>query len=320
MKISNSRFDTYHRCPYAHYLRYYEGLSAKYKGRPLSFGSDFHTLLQYRGDKQELKKAKREIKKVFYDLSPAQQQIIGGEDYLTDLTLIFSDYRKVYKDSPMPTFTEREFSIKVGDYKGEPIIFNGIIDGGFVYRKSGQKVVDIEEHKTFGRKPDMNTLVMNTQKCMYAKAYHFKTGILPQRVIWDYICSTPAAEPVYLVNSNRFSLAASKKITPYSYLRACDRHEIDDPTIRAEAERYQSSLGEFFFQVPQDVVPTMVDTVWDGFMYTARDIIRQGYKNKTRYLTRDCVWCDFKDVCNAELSGYSAKDIIKRNFTQEDRD
>lgn len=308
MKLSNSRFDCYHRCPYKHYLSYYEGLKSKRKDRPLYFGSDIHKLLQYRYNPRKLEKAMIEIGDTYYALSP-QQHAQLGESYIEDLSSIFNDYCKVYRNAPIPKHTEKEFRIHVGDYKGERIIFHGIIDE--IYR--GQ-TVDLGEHKSFGRKPDLNTLVMNTQSSLYAKAYFFKTGKLPDRVIWDYIRSTPAQMPEYLEKTGRFSLARKNTITPYSFLRACDMHGITDRNIRAQRSIFNPNIGDYFFRHPMDIVPTKVDIVWDGFIYTARDIIRQGHKNKTRYLTRDCCWCDYRDICNAELSGNSAQGIIDRDF------
>lgn len=319
MKISNSRFDTYLRCPYAHYLRYYEGLEVKHKDRPLVFGGDMHKLLQYRGDPKKLKRTRREIGDAYYALSPLEQQKLGGDDYIVDLSMIFEDYMDIYKDSPLPNHTEREFKIKVGSVKGEPVVFHGIIDEVYKRKRKGKKVVRLGEHKTFKKRPDMNTLVMNTQKCLYAKAYFLKTGILPEEVMWDHICSIPASEPIYLEKSKRFSTAATKRVTPYSFLRACQRLEITDKTVLAQAANYAQNIPEFFFKTPMEIVPEMVDIVWEGFMYTARDIVRQGHKNKTRHLTRDCHWCEFRDVCNAELSGQDAAGIIKRNYTHRDR-
>lgn len=322
MKISNSRFSLYLRCPYAHYLRYYEGLAEKLKGRPLSFGSDMHKLLQHRNDPKQLKQARKEIGEYFYNLPEAQQAKLGGDDYIVDLQSIFFDYQNLYADHRQPKYTERKFKVKVATYRGEPIIFNGIIDEIYKIKTRRPKTyrVIIGEHKTFSRKPDLSALTMNIQKNLYAKAYYFKTGILPDEVIWDHICSNPAQEPVYLVQSGRFSKAATKKVTPQSFLRACERLEITDPKVLAQADEYKNNISEFFFKTPQDVIPEAVDAIWDDFLYVSRDIVRQGHKNKVRNITRDCGWCEFRSVCNAELSGNDANYIKEQFYTQRERE
>ena len=182
--ISHSRVQTYLNCPYAHYLRYVEKIIKKGKSRPLSFGSDFHKLLELRKNKKAVKSAFKTIKEAYYDLDPASQMDLG-DDYIQDLKEIFTDYMKVYKGSPIPNQTETKFEIPIGKYHGEVVAFNGVIDELY----ETETGLTIGEHKTFNRKPDMVAIVMNTQKCLYAKAVQLLTGTLPQGVMWDYIKS-----------------------------------------------------------------------------------------------------------------------------------
>ena len=127
MHISYSRFSSYLNCPYGHYLHYVEKLKRKRPSRPLSFGSDFHKLLQFRGDPKALKKAKVEIGDTYYAM-PASWQTDLGDDYVQDLSVIFSDYQEIYKEHPVPKITEEPFEIPLGKFKGEPVNFVGVID------------------------------------------------------------------------------------------------------------------------------------------------------------------------------------------------
>ena len=70
MKISYSRFSSYLRCPYRHYLGYYECLRAKKPVRPLYFGTDFHKLLELRNDPEKLAEAQKTIGEQYYELKP----------------------------------------------------------------------------------------------------------------------------------------------------------------------------------------------------------------------------------------------------------
>ena len=218
--ISYSRESSYLRCPYQHWLRYVRRLEKKKPERPLFFGTDFHKLLELRNDPEALREAKAQIKETYYDM-PASWQGELGENYLEDLFTIFKDYNKVYKGVRQPQVTEHEFELEVGDCKGEPIVFVGKIDELYLLKHNGVKSITVGEHKTFSNKPSMDLLVMNTQKCLYAKAVQFLRGILPDKVKWDYIKSSPAAEPIWLEKSHRFSEASSTKITPMSWKRAC---------------------------------------------------------------------------------------------------
>ena len=103
--VSNSRIGCYLSCPYAHYLRYVEKIAKKTKSRSLSFGSDFHRLLEHRIEPKKLPKIMEEIEEKYYSLDPSQQNELGN-GYLESLSTIFADYQEVYKDEKLPEHTE----------------------------------------------------------------------------------------------------------------------------------------------------------------------------------------------------------------------
>lgn len=292
-----------------HYLRYTEKLKRKGKSRPLSFGSDFHKLLELRSDKTEVKKAFSHIKETFYDLDPKNQYELG-DTYLEDLKTIFQDYTKVYKNEILPDKTEQVFDIQIGKYDGEPVIFTGVIDE--IYElEDGLK---IGEHKTFSRKPDMLFILLNTQKCLYAKAVQLLTGVLPHKVMWDYIKSTPAKYPTVL-KSGKFSQAKNENITKYSWARACKEHGIKDKEIlKKGSELYGGNTSNFFFRLEEEYIPEMVDEIFDGFKYTAKLIAKQGDRNKAKHTGANCSWCDYKQICYTELTGGNVEYVKKKDF------
>ena len=313
--FSYSRIQSYLGCPYSHYLRYVRRLQKKRPERPLYFGTDFHKLLELRNDPKALAAAKATITDSYYDM-PASWQSDLGENYIEDLFTIFQDYQTVYADARQPKITEQDFDIEVGQYRGEPIQFVGKIDELYLLKHKGTKTIKIGEHKTFTNKPGMDILVMNPQKCLYAKAVHLLRGILPEKVIWDYIKSSPATSPIWLEKSNRFSEASSSKITPMSWERACAAKGITDEETLRKGERYAGNIPEFFFKVELDIDPQMVDRVWENFLFTCKQIIRYGHKNRTQNITKNCSWCSYRDICHAELTGGDPEYIISKDFEE----
>lgn len=307
--ISYSRFSLYLRCPYAHFLRYVEKLSSKSPSRPLHFGSDFHKLLEVRNSKAQIKKEWQRMKEEFYEM-PASWQTELGDNYPDDLKTIFQDYMTQWKGTPLPDETEHPFQLQIDP----DVIFVGVIDELYRYGED----IDIGEHKTFSTPPNMNTLVMNAQKSLYSKATQLIWGKLPKKVRWDYIKSSPAKYPVWLEKSGRFSTATNKDITPRSWLRACKEKGITDPEILKQGEAYSGNEANFFFRVEQDVYPEMVEDVFEGFKYTCKDIVKQGHTNKTKNLTRDCSWCEFRDICMAEMSGGDRGYVISEKFDKKE--
>ena len=313
MNISYSRVSKYLRCPRAHYLSYIERLELDKPIKPLSFGSDFHKLLQYRRGKTKLKKAKLEIIHKF-DSLPSRFQSELGDNYIDDLFTIFSDYRNVYRGEEKPIHTELEFSIPVGKIKGEQVNFIGYIDE--IYDE--YKVVG--EHKTFGQKPSMDTLVMNPQGCLYAKAVELLYGKLPEKIRWDYIHSSPAKIPAYLKPSQRLSCAKDNRVTPFSWARACKLYNIVDEQEILKGENFQQNISNSYFRHDLAVMPIMVERTWETFRYVAKDIITRGKTNQTQNLTRDCGFCNFRDICHTEFTGGNVKYLIEKNYrTKEER-
>lgn len=315
INLSYSRVGTYLGCPYSHYLAYEEGWSQKKTPRPLYFGRDFHKLLEHRTESTEkLNAVKKEITDAYYDASPDVQTDLG-ESYIEDLFSIFDDYCTIWKDTPLPDKTEIEFNIPIGKYKGEDVIFKGFIDE--LYKTDeGYK---IGEHKTFSRMPQKDFLVMNTQKSLYAKAVEKLYGELPKTILWDYVCSKPAEYPVWLEKSQRFSQASSQKITPYSYRRACAERNITDKDVLAEGDKYSQNIPNYFFRTEMDYIPEMVENVWDGFMYTCKDIVKNGKKNRTKNISQNCSWCSFRDICHAELTGGNVEAILEHDFKKKEQ-
>lgn len=281
------------------------------------FGTDFHKLLELRGDKKALKQARTEIEDKFYDMRPNWQEDLGGDSYVDDLFTIFKDYCRVYRDAPLPDLTEQKFEIKIGNYKGEPVYFIGYIDELYML---DDDFIKIGEHKTFNRKPSLSTLTLNTQKCLYAKATQFVTGVLPQGVIWDYIKSTPAKSPIWLEKSKRFSTAKNQDVTNYSWLRACKEKGIDDKEVIRQGRAYKGNLPNFYFRVEQDFIPAMVETVWDSFKYTCRQIVKETETNRARNFTRDCEYCSYYAICHSECTGGNTKHLIEREYTIKERE
>lgn len=305
MKVSYSKVSTYMSCPYQYYLSYILNLRLKKPSRPLFFGGDFHKLLQHRHDKEALRQAYSQIKETYNDM-PVQFQEDLGDTYLDDLKTIFSDYQKVWKGTDKPLKTEYEFKIDLGDIAGETVIFHGIIDE--VYEDK------IGEHKTFNNAPNMSTLAMNTQVCLYAKALELETGQRVERVQWDYIKSTPAKYPTWLEKSKRFSEAASNQITPFSWLRACKERGIEDLDVLSKAKQYEPNISNFFFRCTTELIPSMVNTVWSDFNKVVIDMVIRGDSNKVKHITRDCGWCDFRPICYGEFTGADVEYIKATDY------
>lgn len=307
-KVSYSKVTSYLSCPYKHYLGYVKKLRQKKPVRPLTFGGDFHKLLENRGSKDQLRLAIKGIKKAYNELSPKFQEELGP-NYIDDLKTIFSDYRKMYKDAPLPVETEHEFLVPMGKIKDTLVLFHGKIDE--VYED-----LTMGEHKTFNRMPGMGVLAMNVQANLYSKAWELITGEKFKRVQWDYIKSTPAMFPIWLEKSERFSTSKTSNVTPYSFLRAAEAqgHDITSPETIKAAEYYRPNLSNFFWRTTIELTPHMVDSIWADFREAVKDLVKREETNKMKNVSRDCEYCSFRPICYAEFTGADVQQVIDKDF------
>lgn len=316
--VSYSKVSTYRDCPQSYHWGYVMGLEPKKASRPLSFGSDFHKLLECRTDKNKLEAAMDTIREQYYDLTPRQQEDLG-EDYLDELFQVFDDYQQRWLGTELPNVTEHEFYLPIGKYKGEDVVFHGIIDELYFDKETGVVSV-IGEHKTFSTKPDMSVLAMNQQICLYAKAVEKEFGVMPTKVRWDYIKSSPAKEPIWLDKSQRFSEAANSQITPYSWLRACEKRKISDDAMLSKAKMYEPNIDNFFFRCEMDIHPEMVEAIFNDFKTTVRELVAKGSTNTTKHVSRDCSWCEYQPLCYGQFTGADLDYIIEKDYTKYKED
>ena len=314
--FSYSKVSSYRSCPQKHYWNYQMGIKPNKLSRPLSFGSDFHKLLECRVSNELLDCAKEHITERYNDLTSRQQEDLG-EDYLEGLFQVFEDYQERWKDAELPDITEHEFFLPLGKFKGEDIVFHGIIDELYFDKDTGEVSV-IGEHKTFSQMPDMSILAMNQQVCLYAKAIEQEFGVMPKKVRWDYIKSQPAKEPVWLSKSQRLSEASNSSITPYSWVRACKSHRIEDEAIIAKAKMYEPNLSNFFFRCEMEIIPEMVESIYKDFKTTVKEILNKGETNTTKHVSRDCSWCEYQPLCYGQFTGADLDYIIEKDFTTEE--
>lgn len=315
--VSYSKVSTYRGCPQCHAWKYGMGLNPRKASRPLSFGSDFHKLLECRTDPEKLAEAKQDIEDKYYELN-AQQQEDLGEDYLEGLFQIFEDYQKRWGNAELPEVTEHEFYLPLGKYKGEDVMFHGIIDELYFDKEEGVVAV-IGEHKTFTNKPDMSILAMNQQVCLYAKAVEQEFGVMPTKVRWDYIKSSPSKEPIWLDKSQRFSEAANSNITPYSWLRACKKRRIEDKAVLAKAKLYEPNIDNFFFRCEMDIHPEMVESIYKDFKTTVKEMLAKG-TNTTKHVSRDCSWCEYQPLCYGQFTGADLDYIMEKDYVKYEED
>lgn len=295
------------RCPQKYHFEYVDKLRRKQPSKPLTFGTDFHRLLEVRGDNKKVEEVMQDISNTYNSLSDTTHL---GETYLDDLRTIFEDYMELYKDCELPIKTEHKFKIFIGTYAKKDIFFTGTIDE--IYNN-----LMLGEHKTFSKKPDIGLLHMNMQVCLYAKAYELEFKEKIKRVQWDYTRSCPAESPKWLEKSQKFTTTIKSNVTPFSYIRTCKNLGIQDKDILDKCVDYTNNTENYFFRRTVELIPQIVDTNWKNFIQVTKNIVAGENKYKVKNIIKDCSWCEYRSICYAEFTGVDTNYIIKKDFIKE---
>jgi len=303
IKMSYTRISSYRMCPRQHSYKYNEFIYAQKVSKPLILGGHIHEILSVRANPSAVERKLDEIS-TFYTNSKREIKNSLGETYVEDIRSIIDEYTHIWKSETLPDETEHKFSKTIGKAQGVPINFMGYIDELYKYQSNwGQPEFIIGEHKTFKIAPNEIKLLNAEQPLLYAKAVTDEFGVTPRNIVWDYISSIPSEEPRLLKNGT-LSTSNNPRITPYSWEKACDRYNLPE-SERQKASLYEGNQMKRFFKYVLKVNKFRMNSVYEDFVDTAKDIIRN---NKTCvHDGLQCSWCDYQPLCAADLRGDRAE-------------
>ncbi len=309
--VSHSKIKTWRRCRKAFHYKYIEKLRPRRKGRPLVFGSICHEMIEAyaNGDNPRdiLKKYEEGAKKLFSAEVEEYMQIIADAD------LLMQGYFDYYKKDKLKfvaikgKLAEHEFEVELTS----GITLKGKIDA---ICRTTDKRVWLGEHKTHKRIPDEEARFKDLQVVVYA-------SILPQLgikhidgILWDYIRSSPPSVPK-LLKSGELS-KAQIDTTPAVYLDTIREHKLNPKDYAEKLKELENNERSFYQRVYMPINSTLSKQLLEETIETAKEIAERGGKDKTRNITRDCSWCEYKGLCRAELTGMDADFIRKREFEE----
>lgn len=311
--VSYSKLGCYKGCPHAYHLRYIEGVEPIRVQKPLYKGSAIHSLLEQRilhimdNTKPTWQDLLHGDLQVAYDsLSDTDKEEIG--DFINDAEKIMKQYDWCYQDEKIKYLeVEKWIEYPLIHGKKETMVLVGKVDA--IVEIGGKQY--IVEHKTFSSAPmSLSDAWINVQTSIYAFILNKMYGYNIQGVLWDMIKSEPYASP-NILKSGAYG-KQSGKVTLLSFDK--------DPgpeVIEQVKENHLNFLNRFI----TPIVPSAVSM----FMKETKELARFLYYKKEKVmdikrLSRDCGWCAFKDICQAELTGGDTeyiKSILYRKRGEE---
>lgn len=303
LKVSNSRINLFRNCHYAHYLKYIKGLEKRKKGMALRRGSIIHECIEAYNSGKSWKKPFKVFEKDFYDNTFMEERLEVG-DIPKMVSELLENYFHYYEDEELEYIqNELHFQLPLTS----DIEIEGYIDAVV---KDGRNKTWPMETKTYTKSPDRDMLMFNNQSAIYTWALS-ELGYKPEGTLWNIIRAKEPSRPRMTDKTGKLSLAKLDS-TPYTANKAIREMGLDPRDYQEFIEKlsYDSYLFRHYIRINKDVVSTIMgDTI-----YTATNILDKGDKIKDRNLTRNCGWCSFKEICQAELMGLDTDFIIKHEY------
>ena len=309
LKVSNSRINTWRRCHYSHFLKYVRKLEKKKKNPNLARGSVIHKCIEAYHSGKSWKKPFKEYEEHFYKTTFAEEILENGDIPKMVFDLL-ENYFFFYEDEEF-TYLKNEFEFELELVPGITLV--GFIDALVEDEKGG---VWGKETKTYKSLPGREFLLFNNQSANYTWALA-KLGYKVEGMMWDIVKAKRPTMPKLTAKTGVLSQAKLDS-TPLSVRKGIIELGLDPNDYEEFINSH--SFENYFIRNNIRLNQTVVNSILQDTIYTAREIQEKGEVSKDRNLGRDCSWCDFKPICQAELMGLDVDFIIQTDYEKREKD
>lgn len=312
INISQSKVKTYRRCRRAFHNKFVLGLQRIKRKRPLVFGSLIHELIEAHLEGKNWRKKLKKIDLKDGKMFRREREMYGN--IILDIGYIMEDYVDHWEGSIKPIkhdghYAEHEFRIELDD----GLWFTGKIDA--VVKAKGMRW--LMEHKSFSRLPSEDERWRSVQAAVYFRALEEMGFKRIDGVLWDYISSKPCNVPGELTPTGKISQARIDTLPSRvkAWIKEEGHKKKDFSKMLADAKANRANR---FLRLYSPVKPRIVDSIWDDFVDTAKEIQDNFGTKKDQNIDRHCSWCDYQPLCKAEATNSDLEWLLKREYQTED--
>lgn len=309
-KASQSKVKLWRKCKQAWWYKYKLMLRRKTVARPLMFGRLVHDMIEAHSNGDDphrvLVKAEKEQGKMFR----SQAEEYG--DILNDARIIMSEYFSFWpEDNLVPVrlkgkAAEHTFEVEVS----EGIVATGKIDN---IAKSKNKLRWLTEHKSGARMLGIDHMWRNLQSVLYIRINDMLGLPALDGTCWDYIRSKPPSAPKLLKNGSMSKRGIDT--LPLKVLETLKQLKLSPSKFGFMMKNAEANRKNYFQRVFTPVKEKVANKVYNDFVTTAREMADTSHNlNPVRNIDRHCDWCEFENICRAELLGLDHDFIIKKDY------
>lgn len=301
--VSNSKVNTWRRCHMAYHYKYNEKLRPRKKATALRRGTILHECIEAYDSGRSWKKVFDPFAKEFYRTTFSEEILEIGDipDMVREL---MENYQALYDEDGLE-YLGSEVHFQLPLVRGI-IEIEGYLDAIVRDGETGQ--IWCKETKTYTRNPDRDFLVMNTQSSLYLWAMSH-LGYRSTGTLWDIVRAKRPQDPRMTTRGISMAKLDSTPYTIAKWLKANGFKPEDYPTLTSHG-----SFDKYFTREKVRINKTIAEGIMQDFVDTARQIYDCGSKYKDRNLGKNCAWCEYKPLCQAELQGLDVGFIRQRQF------
>ncbi len=316
IKVSQSKIKNRRHCAQAFSFKYVEYLVRNKVKRPFQFGRMVHDMLEADANGKD---PFRVLKKIGLDnakLFAAEREMYG--EIVEDVCDIMVEYFKYWDSDPLK-FIKRKGKSAEHLFEmdhGDQITITGRID--ILARTPRNRLKWVGEHKTFKKAWNDDHRWRDIQSCIYIRVAEMLGWLTADGMMWDYVKSKAPTRPMIL----KAGTLSTKNIDslPSVVIKTIRKHGLrvkDYPELIDAAEANRPNYFSREYTPRNDEV---IDSVFEDFLATARDIADNPKPAPVKNIGRHCDWCDFEPLCRAELTGGDVDFLKEREYHVKEDD
>ncbi len=313
--VHQSTLKCWRSCRRKYFYRYIMKLEKRKPPAPLLRGRVVHEMIEFMLEGKDPWVPYQEMVKQYSKLFDEEREKYG--DMPVEVKLLMEGYFKWYKKDPLKPITpkgskkkaEHKFSVKLTD----SILLEGMID---VVVQDSAKRVWLGDHKTHKQLPAGDVKYSDIQSALYTWVMPQIGFPSPNGVVWNYLRWKAPTIPELLKNGE-MSRRKGIDTTWDVYRAALVENKLDPKNYQDMKEELEGKEGDFYVRSYLPVKKQMQETLVEEAQITAREIKRKGGKDTTRTTDKQCSWCEYYEICNAELRGLDTDFMMKKLYKEK---
>ena len=309
VNVSQSKAKSWRQCKQQFHYKYVEGLKRRRIKRPFQFGRIVHEMVEAYANGLDPFDILDEIELKHANMFRAEREQYG--EIIQDIAFIMEEYFEQWPDDSLlyqkinGKFSEHEFTLPLE----RGLAFKGKIDAV----AKANKLRWLVEHKTFGRMPTDDHRWRNVQSSVYVRAIEMLGWKPVDGTVWDYIRSKSPSRPEILKSGE---LSKRKLDTLPNVVRyVLRKNKLKVKEYSEFIKLQESNRSSYFARVFTPTSKAVVDSVFNDFVSTAREIAELQGKTTVRNIGQHCDFCDYEPLCRAFLQGSDVDFVKTREFT-----